>query len=183
MNVTLSIAGDEVSVTTDQYGTAAEGSADNFESLHVRMDGERASDHGAESAPDRRCAKCNVAETEGMSPEQLACSQADECETCDGYGINDQGRGDDECGDCDGTGTGPHEWAWVPGSFANSASIHVSDDDSISVNISVGDPRGSFRMQIRRMEDGTLILHVPYAGMSAPHMPLTELHPGTFRIG
>lgn len=71
-----------------------------------------------------------------------------------------------------------------PLSWCNSANIRQDpDDDAVHVSISVGDPRGAFAMTIRRLDDGSLVMHVPYPGESMPHMKLTDLHPGTYRIG
>lgn len=85
-----------------------------------------------------------------------------------------------------------------PGSWCNSASVIVDEEEnSVSVSISVGDPRGGFYFTVRRVPTitngagevenpelaGKLILHTPYPGEGLPHMGLTELHPGTFLIG
>lgn len=50
------------------------------------------------------------------------------------------------------------------------------------VEISVGDPRGSFTMTVRRLDDGRLILHVPHPETAEAHMRTRELHPGTYEI-
>ena len=86
---------------------------------------------------------------------------------------------------------GAHDPEPVPLSWANSATIVTDDDeDSVTVTISVGDPRGAFCFTVRRVPDdadsdlgGRLVLHVPYPGESCGHRPLTQLHPGTFVIG
>lgn len=65
--------------------------------------------------------------------------------------------------------------------LVNSAAIDWMGDD-LTVSISTGDPRGAFVMTVRRMADGTRILHVPHPD-SSQHETLTELHPGTYRIG
>lgn len=117
-----------------------------------------------------------------------------------------------------------------PATWCNSAAISVSEEeDSVSVLISVGDPRGAFAMTVRKINrsgycrhcgqpivwdgpqtrnlhadgfpycydqdepdnpsttaepDGErMILHVPYEGMGWEHMPLKQLHEGTFLIG
>lgn len=64
----------------------------------------------------------------------------------------------------------------------NSAAIDWTGDD-MTVTISTGDPRGAFAMTVRRLNDGTRILHLPHPGESMPHEQLTEIHPGTYRIG
>lgn len=93
---------------------------------------------------------------------------------------------DDEDVRCEATGfDGPHEPATGPGSWCNSASVRVDEDEnSVTVAISVGDPRGAFTMTVRRRPDtGQLVLHVPHEGMTWAHMPLTRLHEGTFLVG
>jgi hypothetical protein len=63
-------------------------------------------------------------------------------------------------------------------------------EDSVTVSISVGDPRGAFTLTIRRVPDdadsdlaGQLIMHTPHATQSTPHLELTPLHDGTFVVG
>jgi hypothetical protein len=76
-------------------------------------------------------------------------------------------------------------------SWCNSAAISVDEaDDSVTVAISVGDPRGAFTFTVRRISDdvpgelaGRLVMHVPYSAQPAPHMTLTELHDGTYLVG
>jgi hypothetical protein len=88
-------------------------------------------------------------------------------------------------------GFGPHEPARVPLSWVNHAAVTLNEgEDSVTVSISVGDPRGSFGFTIRRMPDtedatypGQLLLHTPYPGEPSPHMALKQLHDGTFLIG
>lgn len=89
-----------------------------------------------------------------------------------------------ECPGCSGENiqttevpeTGPAAWL-------NSAGIHVTSSEA-RVSLSVGDPRGAFTFEIRRRSDtGALLLHTPYPGESAPHMGLSPLHDGTYRVG
>jgi hypothetical protein len=73
-------------------------------------------------------------------------------------------------------GSGPTDWL-------NSA--HISTDsqyNTVTVGISIGDPRGSFTMTIRRNDDGTFTMFLPYPGESLAHMETEELQPGTLRI-
>lgn len=87
--------------------------------------------------------------------------------------------------------SGPHAWEPVPASWLNSAGISFrAEDDSVTVSISVGDPRGAFTMTVRRVPDdvdgdlaGKLIMHVPYPGETTPHVPMRRLHDGTYIIG
>lgn len=67
--------------------------------------------------------------------------------------------------------------------IVNSASLNFDDEHmGCTVTISVGDPRGAFAMTVRRLENGKLILHVPYEADPLPHMPLRKLHEGTYEI-
>lgn len=71
-----------------------------------------------------------------------------------------------------------------PLAWCNSAAMDWNAaEDSVTVSISVGDPRGAFAFTVRRLADGSLIMHTPYPGEGMPHMPLRELHPGTYEIG
>lgn len=80
--------------------------------------------------------------------------------------------------------TSPHKSEPVPLSWANSASISVDEErDALQLAVSIGDPRGAFVLTIERMDDGTLIMHAPHPADPMLHMPLTEIHPGTFAIG
>ncbi|MEC3974336.1 hypothetical protein [Amycolatopsis sp. H20-H5] len=88
-------------------------------------------------------------------------------------------------------GEGPHDLEPIPVSWCNSAAVHTEEsEDSVTVSISVGDPRGAFTLTIRRVPDdvggdlaGCLIMHTPHAGDTAPHMELTPLHDGTYAVG
>src|SRR5262249_39058457 len=61
----------------------------------------------------------------------------------------------------------------APLGWVNSATIHLDrEDDAVHVLISVGDPRGAFAMTVRRLQDGRLVMHVPYPGEGMSHMPL-----------
>jgi len=103
------------------------------------------------------------------------------CETCgatiaeyvDGW----HGEDDDEtlCGE-----DGRH--LPVYGNPVDGASIRVTEE-GVQVAVSVADPRGGFQMEVRRLTDGRIILHVPHPDEPMLHAPLTELHPGTFVVG
>lgn len=88
-------------------------------------------------------------------------------------------------------GEGPHDPERIPLSWCNSAAVHTDESqDSITVTISVGDPRGAFTFTIRRIPDdtdsdlaGRLIMYTPYAGQPLSHMDLTPLHEGTHVVG
>jgi hypothetical protein len=78
---------------------------------------------------------------------------------------------------------GSHEPEPVPCAWANSAAIRVDpEEDSVTVSISVDDPRGAFTMTVRQI-DGQLYLYVPHAHMGGPHMTMTEINAGAFRLG
>jgi hypothetical protein len=71
--------------------------------------------------------------------------------------------------------------------WLNSCAIDVdARDDSATVTISVGDPRGAFAMTVRRVTpaegDPYLIMHTPYPGESWAHMPLAYVSEGTYRV-
>lgn len=73
----------------------------------------------------------------------------------------------------------------APLGWANSAQIVLDrDEDSITLLISVGDPRGAFAFTVRRTQDGELRLTVPHPSDGLLHMPLTE-DPGRgmYKIG
>lgn len=71
-----------------------------------------------------------------------------------------------------------------PLSWLNHAGVSFDEDeDSVTVSISVGDPRGAFTFTVRRLPDGRLIMHTPYPGEGMPHVATRELHPGTLAIG
>ncbi len=71
----------------------------------------------------------------------------------------------------------------VPLAWCNSSAMTWSaEEDSVTVSISVDDPRGAFAFTVRRLSDGTLVMHTPYPGEPLPHMALRELSPGTYQI-
>jgi hypothetical protein len=86
---------------------------------------------------------------------------------------------------------GRHDPERVPLAWCNSAAVHADEsEDSVTVSISVGDPRGAFTFTIRRVPDdvdgdlaGQLILHTPHVEMACAHLPLTLLHSGTYLLG
>jgi hypothetical protein len=132
---------------------------------------------------------------------RCAACGADLVETTDGFQTD--GADGQRCPDYDPAdhperaddgpdyGDGPHAPQRVPLSWVNSAAIDTDHkDDSVTVSISVGDPRGAFSFTVRRVPDdadselaGRLLLHAPYPGHPLPHEPLTEHHPGTYLIG
>lgn len=117
-----------------------------------------------------------------------------ECPACEGRGELTNPEGDlvTTCPTCEGDGevNGPHVKPTGPSTWLNSAQIHLSDqEDSVTVSISVGDPRGGFSFTVRRIpadsgaeHAGQLIMHLPYPNEPLPHMTLTPLHTGTYLI-
>ena len=70
-----------------------------------------------------------------------------------------------------------------PLAWCNSAGIHLDTaDDSVTVAISTGDPRGAFTMTIRRNLDGQIVMHVPHPSDGSLHEPLTPHHDGTYLV-
>ncbi|MFI9389214.1 hypothetical protein [Kutzneria sp. NPDC052558] len=108
-------------------------------------------------------------------------------ETVDGYASDTTGL---DCPAADGDDQA-HQPERVPLSWANSAAILANDEqDSLTLSVSVGDPRGAFCFTVRRIPDdaegdlaGRLVIHMPYPGETLPHREITELHPGTFVVG
>jgi hypothetical protein len=140
-----------------------------------------------ESADDTewRCQACG----EGLSEEPDGYADESGSLVCDAY---DQYE-DPEIDDVESAPDfreGPHRAQRVPLSWANSAAIHTDPgEDSITVTISVGDPRGAFAFTVRRIPDdapdngGRLIMHTPYPGEPMQHAALTEGHTGTYWVG
>lgn len=85
----------------------------------------------------------------------------------------------------------PHDPERISLSWCNSAAVHIDEsEDSVTLSISVGDPRGAFTLTIRRIPDdvegdlaGHLIMHVPYVDQPSLHMNLFPLHEGTYVVG
>ena len=69
----------------------------------------------------------------------------------------------------------------APEAWCNSAGVDIRKD-SVQVWISIGDPRGAFVMEARKLEDGRIVLHLPYPGESLPQMETEHLHGGTLVV-
>lgn len=77
----------------------------------------------------------------------------------------------------------PHHPVAAPLTWVKSASINPDpDEDSITVAVSVGDPRGAFCMTLRRLGD-TILLYLPHSAMPSPHMPLARVRAGVYQVG
>lgn len=86
--------------------------------------------------------------------------------------------------ECDDNDDGLHEPVTVPFTWAKNIAVSFDEDnDEIELAIATGEPRGGWTFKLRRTPDGVVLMHLPYADMSAPHEPIRELHPGTFAIG
>jgi len=70
-----------------------------------------------------------------------------------------------------------------PLTWLNSARLVADpDDDAVHCYISVGDPRGAFGFTVRRLSDGTLVIHTPYPEEGLSHMETKHSHPGTLSV-
>lgn len=73
--------------------------------------------------------------------------------------------------------------AAAPLGWCNSAAVTLDrGEDSVTVSISCGDPRGAFAFTVRRLRDGRLVMHVPCPEDTVLHRPLRQVRPGTFDI-
>jgi hypothetical protein len=94
----------------------------------------------------------------------------------------DKPDADEECPEADEDG-GTHQLGYHPLGWLNHASITMdAEKESVTVSISVGDPRGAFSMEITRNEEGRIIMFVPYEGQPMPHLPIRQLHPGSYAV-
>jgi hypothetical protein len=87
----------------------------------------------------------------------------------------------DEDEDDPNRATPPHD-PDGPAGYVNWVGCTVRED-RVHVNISVGDPRGSFEMVVWRGDGGTLLLSVPRKDEPAPHVELKHLGSGTYIVG
>lgn len=72
----------------------------------------------------------------------------------------------------------------APLGWCNSATIGLDPaDNAVHVSISAGDCRGAFALTIRKLPDGSLVMHLPYVGMPAPHMRMTDGGWGRIDLG
>lgn len=161
--------------------------ADGLEAVGIELPGE-------DGAAEVTCRECGAElERDGVTwvsdPGGADCEAADEdeCPTCEGTGTGREFGPDGYetgCETCAGTGSvpGSHVAEPTPFGWANSARIHLSEDGSeITLTVSIGDPRGGISMTARRMDDGTILLHVPTLDRVKSHMHYaTVAHEGTF---
>lgn len=146
------------SITVD--GTNADMDDDEFDHVEVIP-------YNADSEYVTRCTECRAEfDSDGPQGDDLNCPE-----------LEDQ----------DGN-VQRHALESLPLTWANNAGIRLDDDeDSVTVSISVGDPRGAFTFTVRRVPEGEyagmLMMHLPHEGEPMPHAKITEIHPGTFVIG
>lgn len=143
--------------------------------------------HGGSDACDNRCGECGRPLNDYADPDDAEGDECDGIHVC----AEDCDAEEYECDSLKCHGITPVRPTHVPEpltlGWVNSAGISVDESgDSITTTISVGDPRGAFAFTVRRVtpDEGQpyLIMHTPYPGMGYAHMPVTELHSGTYRI-
>lgn len=111
--------------------------------------------------------------------DRFRCSECHE--EWDGDDMSREDVANEECPELD---EGNHRIEDAPLSWLNHAGVSFDEsEDSVTVSISVGDPRGAFAFTVRRTPDGKLIMHTPYPGEGRPHVETRELQPGTLAIG
>ncbi len=73
----------------------------------------------------------------------------------------------------------------IPGglSWLNSARIVAEpDDDRVVLMVSIGDPRGAFAIEFRRLPDGRIVINLPNPADCLAHLPTAETGPGRLVI-
>ena len=71
-----------------------------------------------------------------------------------------------------------------PLNWMNSARMILDpEEDSVTMVVSIGDPRGGLAFTIRRTRDDRLLIHVPHEGAGMQHCDVRQLQEGTFEIG
>ncbi|NKQ57330.1 hypothetical protein HFP15_31140 [Amycolatopsis sp. K13G38] len=163
----LSANGDMISISPEDFDDSSVITLENAEETEWRC---------------LACGESLTEETDGYADESGSL-------ICDAYDPYD----DPEIDDVDTAPDfreGSHRAQRVPLAWANGAAIHTNpDEDSITVTVSVGDPRGAFAFTVRRIPDdagtngGRLIMHTPYPGEPMPHRDLIEDHTGTYWVG
>ena len=144
------------------------------------------------------CSECGEESTEEDMPDPMPCpgsgnwhrcthcGASKKCSMCEGVKPGDCTLcgGSGRCDECDDDGDiEVHRWERLPLHWINSVGFTTDPvRDRVYLDVSLGDPRGCLRMEVRRTDDGRIFLHVPYVGMSQPHVPLTDVSPGTMEI-
>lgn len=71
----------------------------------------------------------------------------------------------------------------APLGWVNHAAISLDRrEDSVTLSISVGDPRGAFVFTVRRLPSGELLMYIPTPEDSAPHRELRPVRHGVYEI-
>lgn len=138
-------------------------------------------------------------DTDGAPVWRCRACGAELTETTDGYTTDDGSDGDgavcwayEPANDTSPDfGEGPHDPQRIALSWCNQAGISLdSAADSVTVSVSVGDPRGTFTFTLTRIPDdaagelaGRIVLHTPYPGEPWAHLPLSEVRPGSYVVG
>lgn len=143
----------------------AEKSTPEFDSLQIGLAGLYAANGPEEYGVEYRCKHCKepLKEQEDNGPLQSFSRNPEFCYA------NEK--------------SDSHEKEFIPLSWANWAGLSLNDEeDSVRLQISVGELRGCMEFTVRRMPDGRLIMHTPYPSDGTPHVYLSPLHDGTFEI-
>jgi hypothetical protein len=70
-----------------------------------------------------------------------------------------------------------------PLTWLNSARLHVDpSEDSVTLVVSVDDPRGGLAFTIRRTGEGVIVIHHPYEKDPLPHVSLQRISDSTLQI-
>ena len=68
-------------------------------------------------------------------------------------------------------------------SWLNSARIIAEpDNDRVVLTVSIGDPRGAFAIEFRRLPDGRIVIDLPNPADCLAHLPTAETGPGRLVI-
>ncbi len=73
---------------------------------------------------------------------------------------------------------------FTPGlSWLNSATIDADPNtDRVRMYCSIGDPRGAFSFEVRRLTDGRILIHLPHPDESLAHMKTKDIGNGTLEL-
>jgi len=171
-----------VNITINGSEDAVETWHDDSEDLwvHVSID--------EEGVSEPICEHCGGVEDDHDSAVDWECGCGAEVDSLDGAcpncGAGPPAETLQGCPGQDWSGTNTWEPVDPPLSWCKSAGVNTDPrDDAVTVSISVGDPRGGFTMTIRRLPDGRLVMYLPYPERSLLHLPLREIHPGTYEVG
>lgn len=135
--------------------------AEGVDTVHLSMAGEASTNGKGEDGARWRCSSCKLALEDNDEPdtqrwtdfrgEETFCTDRI-CDACDGSGKGPWlGQFESDCPECEGHGFLAHVAEPMPLSWCNSAAIRLDEGrDTVTVTISVGDPRGAFAMRVER---------------------------------